>query len=601
MSNQLINKRIRAVRNVVIVLGTVLLMLAVGSYVFGQKYQGRVFPNITVGNIQLGGMDLTEADKLVEQSVVEAKDKKLTLVTTDFSSTYALPVLGVQLDEKNTLKQLHEFGRSQNMFINLGERIRSLLGSVYIPVSSNNSGELESNISQLANKINRSPKEADLIIDKQQVQIKEAVEGRKTDIHQLQITINERIAVLDFRPIVVPVNISSPQISTELATAVSEQIANSLKEPYELTFRDKVFNLTSNDLWSWLVVNPVNNNFKVGLDENKLNTYFKNLALQIDQPMQNAVFKMAEDNVVEFKPDKSGAVLKVKEAVSLINKTLLTDQRKFAVPINALEPTVKLSSLNSLGINELVAEGESNFAGSPKNRRHNIAIGMRRFDLMLIPPQSTFSFDVALGEVTAGTGYLPEMVIKGDETIPEYGGGLCQVSTTAFRAILDGGYPVVERRAHAYRVGYYEPAGSDATIYPPSPDLKFTNDSPGYILVSTAINGNNAYFKFYGTKMNRKVTLEGPVIFNITDYPEPIYIETSTLPVGEVKRIDSAHRGADAILYRYIYDDEDKLIRKDTFKSHYVPWPAKYLVGVPEAPALETDLKNINPDETIPE
>jgi len=599
MNDRLINSRPRIALWLSLVLGVVLVILVAGNYAFSRFYQNRVLPNVVVGNLNLGGQDLTQANQLVTQVTIDAKSKKLTLVTAAFSNTYALSDLGVKFDESKTIRQLREFGRSGSLLVDFRHRILSLIGPTRVPVAFNSGETLTQTIKQLAGKINRGPIEANLNIDKQQLQIKESVEGRELDLEKLRLTIDERLANLDFKPIVIPIKIFSPKRDTNLAKIVSEKIVYSLKFPYELTFKEKIFNLASSDLWNWLQIAPTSDNFVVKLDENKLTAYFKDLALQIDQPMQNAAFKMTGDQVVEFKPDKSGAVLRIKDAVNLININLLTSQRKLELPINALEPKVKLSSLNSLGIDELVASGKSNFAGSPKNRRHNIAVGVKRFNLMLIPPESTFSFGTALGEVSAATGYLPEMVIKGDETIPEYGGGLCQVSTTAFRAILDGGYPVVERKAHAYRVIYYEPAGLDATIYPPSPDLKFTNDSPGYILINAYVINNNAYFDFYGTKTNRSVKIEGPFVSNVTDYLEPIYVETSTLPVGEVKRIDSAHRGADAVFYRYIYDGNGKLITKDTFKSHYVPWPAKYLVGVPEAPALETNLKNIGPDENI--
>jgi vancomycin resistance protein YoaR len=78
---------------------------------------------------------------------------------------------------------------------------------------------------------------------------------------------------------------------------------------------------------------------------------------------------------------------------------------------------------------------------------------------------------------------LPELVIKKEGTVPEFGGGLCQVSSTAFRAAMNGGLPITQRRNHAYAVQYYAPQGTDATIYPGVVDLKFINDTPGDILI----------------------------------------------------------------------------------------------------------------------
>jgi vancomycin resistance protein YoaR len=179
-------------------------------------------------------------------------------------------------------------------------------------------------------------------------------------------------------------------------------------------------------------------------------------------------------------------------------------------------PKTSLSESNNLGINELIGEGISSFKGSPNNRRHNIAVGLEKFKGIIIPPGQEFSFNQNLGPVTAEAGFLPELVIKGSEgTIPELGGGLCQVSTTVFRAAMAAGLPITDRRNHAYAVQYYSPQGTDATIYPGSADLKFVNNTPASVLIWTyEKDANTLIFDFYGTKDGRKVTLEKPVVYD---------------------------------------------------------------------------------------
>ncbi len=318
----------------------------------------------------------------------------------------------------------------------------------------------------------------------------------------------------------------------------------------------------------------------------------------INQPRRDAKIKIVRDRVTEFVSPQNGQELDVEKTIGLIAGSILSENRTISLPVEIISPSTSLAETNSLGINTLIGRGESDFSGSPKNRRHNIGVGASKFDGILIEPDETFSFLAHLGEVNSSTGFLPELVIKGDKTIPEFGGGLCQVSTTAFRGILRAGLPVVERRNHSYRVVYYEPAGSDATIYQPYPDLKFKNDTGAHIFIDTYIDGNKLYFDFYGTDTGRTVELEGPYIFNVTAYPDPIYIDTTTLPVGEVKRVDTAHRGADAVLYRKIFKG-GKLIQTDTFKSHYIPWAAKYLRGAEDATKVETNLENISDPSTV--
>jgi len=130
----------------------------------------------------------------------------------------------------------------------------------------------------------------------------------------------------------------------------------------------------------------------------------------------------------------------------------------------------------------------------------------------LIKPGEEFSFVKILGEVDSDHGYLPELVIKKDKTEPEFGGGICQVSTTAFRAALNSGLKITARRNHAYPVQYYNPQGMDATVYIPRPDLRFINNTPAYILIQTKIEDTELIFKFFGTDDGREVKITGPKI-----------------------------------------------------------------------------------------
>ena len=162
-----------------------------------------------------------------------------------------------------------------------------------------------------------------------------------------------------------------------------------------------------------------------------------------------------------------------------------------------------------------MGKGTSNFAGSPSSRIHNIKIGSAKFHGLLIKPEEEFSFNTILGEVGPEQGYKEELVIKRDKTIPEYGGGLCQVSTTVFRAAVYSGLKITERYPHAFPVVYYSPQGFDATIYPPHPDFRFINDTPSHLLIQTKVEGYYLTFEFYGTDDGRKVEIDGPHQYDV--------------------------------------------------------------------------------------
>jgi len=242
-----------------------------------------------------------------------------------------------------------------------------------------------------------------------------------------------------------------------------------------------------------------------------------------------------------------------------------------------------------LGISDVLGTGTSDFKGSPRNRIHNIKTGAEILNGLLIKPGEKFSLITALGEIDGEHGFKQELVIKQNRTIPEFGGGLCQIGTTVFRTAIDGGLPIVERRNHSYRVSYYEPAGTDATIYSPSPDLKFSNDTGAHILIQTKIQGTKLIFEFWGKDDGREIAYTKPVIKNITNPPPPKYIKTTELPVGKKKKIETAHKGADAYFqYTVKYNDENKEDINETFYSHYRPWAEVWMVG-----ATSTDESNI--------
>jgi vancomycin resistance protein YoaR len=192
-------------------------------------------------------------------------------------------------------------------------------------------------------------------------------------------------------------------------------------------------------------------------------------------------------------------------------------------------------TLSKFGITELIGTATTNFRGSPKNRIYNIQRAIQDFDGIVIEPGATFSFVDYLGEVDGEHGYLPELVIKNNKTEPEFGGGICQVSTTVFRAALQSGLKITERKNHAYPVQYYRPYGLDATIYIPKPDLKFVNNTPGAILIIPEIDGTLLTFSMYGTRDSRKVTIDGPHILesNPDGSMKTVFTQTVTNSLGE--------------------------------------------------------------------
>jgi vancomycin resistance protein YoaR len=228
---------------------------------------------------------------------------------------------------------------------------------------------------------------------------------------------------------------------------------------------------------------------------------------QIDSPLREGKLTVENNRATDFVPPTPGRDLNLYASTKSILDNLEKGESTAELSVETVEPG-PLADTSKLGIKELIGHGVSHFNSSPHNRRVNIAVGVEKMKGVIIPKGGEFSFNKYLGPVEADQGFLPELVIKAEGTIPELGGGLCQVSSTTFRAAMDAGLPITERRNHAYAVSYYAPQGTDATIYPGVVDLKFVNDTPGSILIWPYMpDANTLVFDFYGTKDDRQVSI----------------------------------------------------------------------------------------------
>lgn len=307
----------------------------------------------------------------------------------------------------------------------------------------------------------------------------------------------------------------------------------------------------------------------------------------------DALFTFENGRVSAFQLSKNGKEVAVSSAIRELEIRRLSVLRakspqtiRITVPVKTVKPKVTTEEANDMGVKELVGRGTSLFVGSIPNRIYNLTLAAARLNGVIIAPGEVFSFNKAVGDVSSLTGYKQAYVIQNGRTVLGDGGGVCQVSTTFFRAILDAGYPVIERNAHAYRVHYYEEdsgPGIDAAIYTPTVDLKFKNDSGHALLVQSYVNPDEMRltFEFYGTKDGREVIMNKPVIISQTPAPEPLFQDDPTLPKGTVKQVDFAAAGARVYFTREVKKN-GKVVIADKFVSNYRPWQAIFLRGTKE-------------------
>ena len=534
--------------------------------------KNKIVYGLKIANIHIGKLIIDKAFKEIENRTDEFLKEEVVLRCKDEGEIWlALPEeLGIKIDVDSTLKKASEVGHQRKFFSRLNQQVLALFGYYNLyPNYQIDENRLENLIKEKLNSIDKPAVNASWQYDKK---IGDFVpvssqEGRVINRKNLKKQLYHKIENLSENDIFLYLVNDYPGVlenETKKAYAMAWQIlANA---PYKLTTNNPVRNepteifLTREDLISLIEFqptldkeNPENEILGITLSQQALKNYLITLSPSINRAPVNAQLAFKGGKVTNFVLSQDGIKLEIEKNILKIKNGILNQdeddselkEKGIELDISMTPPKIATKDINNMGITSLVGKGTSNFAGSPSNRIHNIKLGALNFQGVLIKPGEEFSFNTILGETGPEQGYQPELVIKRNKTIPEYGGGLCQVSTTAFRAAIYAGLPITERYSHAFPVHYYDPQGFDATIYPPHPDLRFINNTPNYLLVQTRTEGYYLIFEFYGTDNGREVKLDGPYQYDIkTD--------------GSMK----------ARFTRTIYKN-DKLIEEKTFYSNY--------------------------------
>lgn len=564
-----------------IVLGVVLIPLFL-ALLFNLYFFGKIHPGISVAGTNLSDTPpevatsvLSENVKVPEKIVLKGTDNTFELSTKDIDLSY---------DFISSVQRAFDLTRTGNLLFDLSKRFDLFINPQNLGLVVNlNEDALSKFVSVVAGEVSLDPVYPTAKIQDAKVIVDNGRSGTEIDKDFLRALIGQSLALAKNEEIIIPLKEVDPSLSDSEAALYKERAEKIIGKEIVITFEFESFKLDDSDIVK--LMDPLE-----GLNKDTLMIKAFEIAEKINRDPQNPKFSFTEGRVTEFLPAKDGVALdgegleqKLNEGIATLsensNKTVT-----FEAPVKKTPPETTTDKVNNLGINELIGRGSSRFRGSIPSRVHNVQLAASRLNGILIKPGDVFSFNDALGDVSKFTGYQEAYVIKEGKTVLGDGGGVCQVSTTFFRAALNAGLPITERQAHAYRVGYYEQdslPGLDATVYGPSPDLKIKNDTPAHILVQATADTKNysLVFEFYGTSDGRIASVSKPITTSVTPAGEDIYIDDPALPVGTVKQTEHKANGA-RVTFNYLVSRDGEEIYKKTFISNYRPWQAVYLRGV---------------------
>lgn len=597
----------------------ILVVIFVGFYlIFENKFKDKIYPGIFISGYNMGGKTFDEAKQLINQQVDIINQRGITFYYKDDKAVISPVVASVESDlayqiidfgVERTINNALNLGRERkfskytNWLINLDDKINALIFKKRIILSVNiNRREIEKILADKFLNYNQPAEDAKLLIKQpgNEVTIIEEKLGKVIDYEEAISELSKRLSFLDDSSIKLVTKSSYPQIYKNDCLNIENKVNNILNlAPIIVKYNKEEWRVEKEKLIELLGF-KIREDLKedkiiVGFDEEKTSKYFKEeIALKINKEPIDAKFEIRDGKVIGFQGSQDGRELDLELSIAKLDEeTILQKKNSIELIVIIKKSNINTGDVNNLGIKEIIGVGNSNFIGSPANRRHNIKVGASTLNGQLIKPDQEFSLIKALGKIDGATGYLPELVIKENKTIPEFGGGLCQIGTTMFRAALASGLPITMRQNHSYRVSYYEPAGTDATIYDPWPDFRFINDTGSYILIQARIEGDNLYFDFWGTKDGRAVYQTKPTIYNIIKPGPTKIVETLDLKPGEKKCTEKPHNGADTYFdYKVTYQNGE--VKEKRFSSHYVPWREVCLLGVEKLSAENNNGENQN-------
>ncbi|GAV22435.1 VanW family protein [Carboxydothermus pertinax] len=331
-----------------------------------------------------------------------------------------------------------------------------------------------------------------------------------------------------------------------------------------------------------LLKNPVDLKYLVKFDEKLLLAKLNQINKEIYVEPKNAEFRLLPNDTFEIIPHKTGITLDMAQAQTEVRKGLLAKPLEVNLKLKEVLPDKTTEDIKKMRLTGLLSSFTTSFDISKVNRSYNIGVAAGKLNGILVAPGEVFSFNKTVGPRSAKEGYKNAPVILRDQLVEALGGGVCQVSTTLYNAVLLANLPIVERSNHSLPVAYVPP-GRDATVTDTGKDLKFKNNLPCYLYIKSYVNGNRITFKIFGDASLRKHVVIKSWVTKTYPY-KTILIKDPTLPEGQKVVKQQGINGKYAKAQRVIYEN-GRVVKVESLRdSYYKPMNKIILVGSKKVP-----------------
>ena len=548
-----------------------------------------------VAGVDVGGRSLREATRLLQRRFERGADVPVTFAARDETYRFTANQLGVEPNWRGAVEAAAEesggFGPVRG-FRRLHTRV---FGADVFPQVGVSGHALDFALDEIAKEVDVAPRDAALVRHGLRVAVASGRTGEQLDRERAARIIVRTLAALERRSrleVALPVTVAAPRVTrADLAPAV-QTARTALSAPVLLRGEGRTWRIPR-----WRIARllglPRGGSTELAIAGTGADAYFRALAKRVDREPADASFDVST-SPIEVVPARDGLELDgVTTARRLLRAVTSTTNRVARLAVVRSAPSLSTKEAREMGVTEQLSTYKTYNAGS-YDRITNLRLGVEALDATLVAPGDTFSLNDAIGERTVERGFRPAPVIIGTKYSTEVGGGTSQVATTVFNAAWEAGVRITERNPHALYISRY-PLGRDATVYWPSLDLKFQNDTKHWILVRGFAEGDGIRVSLYGGEERRVES--SPGTRTITG-PLPVKrIKDKKLPKGTTIVEEQGEPPSTTTVTRTIYGEDGTLLRSETWTTTYKAEPRVVRVGTKPKPTQKKNAPETT-DET---
>src|SRR5579884_1421155 len=576
------------------------------SYAFS-RYQGLILPGVFVANQPVGDQTWTQAQSVVLEDLSAFNDVPIVFAFGRHHWQPTVHQLQLTYDVNTTIDNAFSIGRSGSFFQQLFDRLPVRRHFTLPLIAHLNRARARAWVLRtLVPRIHQRMSNAGLRISGDRISLIRSHAGYHVNEVSATGDIVRSVGSLSLHRTFVPLTLLQPQISDSTAASVASRINAFLASPPRIRVGHQVIDTSASVLAGMISFTPKisgsSGTILMTINTTALSSYVGGIANTYYRAPTEPNYQYNGNQVTVLRRGVdgrsamvgSGQVVADPTQTALYAKLLqafqsLSTHRMIRAPVLPVKPPLQLSNPASLGINALLGEGETTFAGSPNQRIADIQAIANTLDGDLIKPGDEISFNYYAGSGWPSRVYVDHPRSIGGNLVPSVGGAMQQVATTFFRAGYEAGLPVVERHPHTYRLPWYEPpVAEDATVLPNVKDLRFTNTTGGYLLIQTRVEPvqQSIYIYIYGHKTDWSVSLSPAKLLRRYRHGPAVTKPDPALPIGVRKQSQFALDGADYQIVRTITfkgHGTHSHVTTDTLDTHYAPEPAVFLVGTHSA------------------